>query len=46
MRWLVMRFYNLHKYMKMALVVIPEWDPQKQVWKGFVERMEEILTES
>ncbi len=45
MRDLIMRDYNLHKYMRMALVLIPDDHPQKRDWEGFIERMKEILTE-
>ena len=45
MRNLIMRDFNLHKYMRMALVLIPESHPQIQDWVGFVEKMKDILTE-
>ena len=45
LREVVMREYNLHKYMRMALVLVPECHPQRGEWEGFVERMREILTE-
>jgi hypothetical protein len=45
LREVVMREYNLHKYMRMALVLVPECHPQRGEWEGFVEKMREILTE-
>lgn len=45
MRNIIMRDYNLHKYMRMALVLIPESHPQIQDWVGFVDKMKDILTE-
>ena len=45
MRNIIMREYNLHKYMRMALVLIPKSHPQSQDWVGFVDKMKDILTE-
>ena len=40
-----MRDYNLYKYMRMAVVLVPECHPHREEWRGFVERMRELLTE-